>query len=98
VKVGFPKSAHFTEYTGRPPLELRNCGWILEGLVATRDDNLGTGTGYPLGPGIGTIFYPWVVPVPDPKYRRYVADNFFRSRVTRQVPEKIEIFNFVRLF
>jgi hypothetical protein len=72
--------------------------WILEGLVATRDDNLGMGTGYSLGPGTDTIFYPWVVPVPDPKYRRYVADNFFRSRVTRWVPEKIEIFNFVQLF
>jgi hypothetical protein len=46
----------------------------------------------------GMIFYPWVVPVPDPKQRGYVVDNFFRPWVTRQVPEKIEIFNFIQLF
>jgi hypothetical protein len=33
--------------------------------IYTRDGNLGTGIWYLPGTGMGTIFYPWVPPVPD---------------------------------
>jgi hypothetical protein len=40
---------------------------------------------------LSSIFYPWVVPVPDPKLHGYSAGNFFHPWVTRRVPVKIKV-------
>jgi hypothetical protein len=39
--------------------------------------------------GTGTIFYPWVVPVPDPNRDGYGMGIFFHPRVTRRVPDTL---------
>jgi hypothetical protein len=39
-----------------------------------------------MGPGTGTIFYPWVPPIPDPKWDRYRVDIFSHLWATRRVP------------
>jgi hypothetical protein len=46
-----------------------------------RDGNSGTGT--------GTIFYPWVAPVPDPNRDGYGTGIFSHPRVTRRVPDTL---------
>jgi hypothetical protein len=43
----------------------------------------------PMGPGTGTIFYPWVAPVPDPNRDRYGMDIFFHPQVTRRVSDTL---------
>jgi hypothetical protein len=39
--------------------------------------------------GMGTIFYPWVAPVPDPNQDGYGTGIFFHPRVTRRVPDTL---------
>jgi hypothetical protein len=41
-----------------------------------RDGNLSMGTRYPPGTGMGTIFYSWVTPIPDPNRDGYGTDIF----------------------
>jgi hypothetical protein len=41
-----------------------------------RDDNSSMDTRYPSGTSTGTIFYPWVAPVPDPNLDGYGMDIF----------------------
>jgi hypothetical protein len=45
--------------------------------------------GYLMGTDMGTIFYPWVSPVPDPNRDGYETCIFFYLRVTRRVPDTI---------
>jgi hypothetical protein len=43
----------------------------------------------PTGTGTGTIFYPWVTPVPDPNRDGYETGIFSHPRVTRRVPDTL---------
>jgi hypothetical protein len=41
------------------------------------------------GTGMGTIFYPWVAPVPDPNRDGYGTGIFFHLRVSRRIPNTL---------
>jgi hypothetical protein len=43
----------------------------------------------PMDMGMGTIFYPWVAPVPDPNRDGYGTGIFSHPRVTRRVPNTL---------
>jgi hypothetical protein len=43
----------------------------------------------PTGTGTGTIFYPWVAPVPDPNRDGYETGIFSHPWVTRRVPDTL---------
>jgi hypothetical protein len=43
----------------------------------------------PMGTSTGTIFYPWVAPVPETNRDGYGTSIFSHPRVTRRVPDTL---------